>query len=306
MNFSEIALKVLLIIKNKKLTNAQFWKTFSNIESVENLYNTEFNTLSYNVNSILSILKTEGIDGFVCCFDDEFPLLSSRIRGGDRPVLLLYKGDISLLKSNKNVAVIGLIDPDTEIEKREKATVKYFVEKGYNVVSGLAKGCDSIAHYTCLENGGKTIAILPTTIGNLYPKENQNLANQIVLKGGLLISEYFDEPENRYEAINRFVERDRLQAFFSNAVVLIASYRNGEGDSGSRHAMKKAKKYGITRFVMYKDMNSNNKKFGLNYDILKENDGAVILSPDTIKKFLINSTNDESPNETKYKQIGLF
>ena len=137
------------------------------------------------------------------------------------------------------------------------------------IVSGLAAGCDSIAHKSCLEMNGKTIAILPSPISKIYPAENKKLAEDIVKKGGLLISEYYKEPKSRFEAVNRFIERDRLQAMFSKAIILIASYRKGEGDSGSRHAMEAAKKYEIDRYVTYNSKtDENNKKFSLNKDLL--------------------------------------
>ena len=55
-----------------------------------------------------------------------------------------------------------------------------------------------------------------------------------------------------------------MQALFSKAVVLIASYRKGEGDSGSRHAFEKAKEYGKKRLVMYREKNADDLQFGLN------------------------------------------
>ena len=56
-------------------------------------------------------------------------------------------------------------------------------KKGYVVVSGLALGCDSIAHKTCVETGGKTIAVLPTSCDNIQPSSNKLLAEKIVQSG---------------------------------------------------------------------------------------------------------------------------
>ena len=137
------------------------------------------------------------------------------------------------------------------------------------VVSGLARGCDTIAHKTCLTRNGKTIAILPTTFDDLYPKENKKLASVIIENGGLVITEYVNKQQNKYEGIRRFIERDRLQAMFSKAVILIASFRQGQGDNGSRHAMQKAKEYGKLRYVMFNQkMDLNKEIFGLNQDLL--------------------------------------
>jgi DNA processing protein len=209
---------------------------------------------------------------------------------------LFYRGDLSLLSNlNKNVAVIGLIDPDEEIIKRETVIVKSLVKNDLVIVSGLAKGCDTIAHKTCLETNGKTIAILPSQLSKVHPAENRDVAEKIVKKGGLLISEYYKDAASKYEAINRFVERDRLQAMFSKAIILIASYRKGEGDSGSRHAMEVARKYGIERYAMYNSrIDENNMRFGLNKDLVSSKgvDQVKVLKPSSIG--LIKSL--ENPN----------
>ena len=225
------------------------------------------------------------------------------------PEFLFYRGDITLLNKesfSRNVAVIGLINPTNEIIERERRIVAELVSRGANIVSGLALGCDSISHITCLENSGKTIAILPSQINKIVPADNTALAEEIVARGGLLLSEYFTPPDswNKYDALNRFVERDRLQAYFSNSILLIASYRHvkdGEPncypndgikrDSGARHAMKFAKDIGRKRYVMYSEKSDgNNEMFDLNKEIIQESDGdkltAKVVSPALIDEML--------------------
>ena len=103
------------------------------------------------------------------------------------------------------------------------------------------------------------------------------MAHKIVDNDGLIISEYVSEPKNRYESVKRFIERDRLQALYSKAVVLIASFRKGEGDSGSRHAFEKAKQYGKKRLVMYRESDSNDLMFGLNKEYVVQGEKIVTL-----------------------------
>ena len=184
---------------------------------------------------------------------------------------------------DSNVAIIGVLTPTKDIEVREQKIVKEVAKNNLTIVSGLAKGCDTIAHKTCLENNGKTIAILPTTFDNIYPKENTDIVDEIIKKDGLVITEYITEPQNKFERIKKFIDRDRLQAMFSKAVVLIASYTQGNGDCGSRHAMQKAKEYEKTRFVMFDErVDNNNPIFELNKQQIK--DGAIILTNKTIKE----------------------
>ena len=288
MKYSDIGLRVLAakecgIVK----TNAQFWGTFADRE--------KFNKVVLNDDRVIKTLEkisseldsTDSAEGIICAYDDDFPFINRKVKNnGDKPYLLFYRGDLSLLNDlNKNIAVIGLTDPDEEIIKRETDIVRRLVKNDLVIVSGLAIGCDTIAHKTSLETNGKTIAILPSQLGKVYPTENRDLAEEIVRKGGLLVSEYYKDADSKYEAINRFIERDRLQAMFSKAIILIASYRKGEGDSGSRHAMEAARKYEIERYAMYNSkMDEDNKRFGLNKDLVnsKGADQVKILMPSSI------------------------
>lgn len=221
----------------------------------------------------------DSIDGVVAIGDVNFPTIRGAVKPADQPFALFYKGDISLLrKENLNIAVIGVLNPDDKIELTERMVTAEIIKHGATIVSGLALGCDTIAHTTALEQSGKTIAILPGTLNSIIPKENIELAERIVAEGGLLISEYYEAPKSRNDMISRFVVRDRLQALFSDAVLLAASYApNNQGnDSGARHAMEKAKIYGIKRGVIYNDAKHRfNPMYDLNRIILS-NDSSVI------------------------------
>lgn len=272
---SNLAIKLYAMVKNCIIkSNAVFWREFSKEKIQEfdiDIFATEKELQEKSLN-------------VVCAFDDNFPKIENNLKNSEKPFLFVYKGNIELLSdTDKNVAVIGVLSPTSDIESREQKIVKELATNKLAVVSGLARGCDTIAHKTCLTCEGKTIAILPTTFDDLYPKENEILANNIIKSGGLVITEYVNKPRNKYEGIKRFIERDRLQAMFSKAVILIASFRQGQGDSGSRHAMEKAKKYGKLRYVMFNQKTDLNKEiFGLNQDLL--NDKVIILTEKTIKE----------------------
>ena len=287
MKYSDLALKVLAakecgIIK----TNAQFWGSFANRKEFEEEIS-KVESVAKTMQKITNEIDSyETDEGFICIFDDEFPVLNRKIKNnGDKPYILFYKGNLSLLNDlNNNIAVIGLLDPDEEIIKRESEVIKRLVENELVIVSGLAAGCDTIAHKACVEAAGKTIAILPTQISKIIPAANRDLAEEIINEGGLLLSEYYKDPTTKHEVINRFIERDRLQAMFAKAIILIASYRKGEGDSGSRHAMEAARRYEIERYVMYNHKtDENNSKFGLNKDLFD------LKSPDKVKILQSNS-----------------
>lgn len=272
--YSKTAVKIYAAKQHGLIkSNAHFRREFGNRESISRL---EQDTGYYEQ------YLTENDISLVCAFDENFPALPPCVKPGDKPCLFAYKGDISLLSDrSKNTAVLGVLTPTTDIIERERKIVELLVQGGLNVLSGLARGCDTVAHRRCIDLGGKTVAFLPTALDDIYPKENTSLAQQIVRSGGLVITEYIAPHANRYEHIKRFIERDRLQAMFAANVILIASYAKGQGDSGSRHAMQKATEYGAARYVMYNRYTDTALPiFALNRRLV--DDGAEILTPKAI------------------------
>lgn len=254
MKISPIALKIWAVQQatNQIKSRASFHNTWKTADSFLAMMD-DIPHIDEAVHSLsVAVDDMDWMDGAVCCFDTEFPVVNVNAPNGDCPYLLFYKGDLSLLNDlNRNVAVIGYTTPTDEQIARESKIVEQLVYHNQHIVSGLAKGCDGIAHTICMDCGGKTIAILPSPLNSIFPAAHRDMAQRIVETGGLIITEYYDEPHSRHEAINRFVERDRLQALFAKAVILIASYEGRDGDSGSRHAMAKANKYGHMACVMY-------------------------------------------------------
>ena len=311
MRYSDIAMQILAakecgIIKS----NAKFWKLQKDSKDFNELL-----SRSQEIQDMIARICEQNLflkddEGFICAYDKDFPIINVNAKNSDKPYLIFYKGDISLLRNlNSNVAVIGHISPTDDVENRERVVVNQLVKNNLNIVSGLAKGCDAIAHRGCLESGGKTIAILPTTLQKISPAVNRKLAEDIVKDGGLLLTEYYREPKGRQETIKRYIERDRLQALFSKAIILIASYKKDEGDSGSRHAMESARQFDIPRYVMYNaEMDTEDKQFGLNKQLLADETNIKILSKTSIEEIKIvdNVLLDRESEVCSGIQIKLF
>lgn len=229
-------------------------------------------------------LLGDAVDGVIGVGDENFPMISGNVKEADRPIALFYKGDISLIKKPAgNVAVIGLLAPSEQIKDDECLVVRKLVAQNMCIVSGLALGCDTIGHRETLDCGGKTVAFLSSPLTQVNPPSNRSLAEEIVEKGGLLVTEYFRDVTSKREFIGRYAERDRLQAMFASAVILAASYSEVDSkwdrkkDSGSRFAMRKAAEYGVARYVIYDE-----KRDALNpmYNLSREEiaKGAKIIS----------------------------
>ncbi len=249
----------------------------------------EFEEKRQNIRKQLQSLSG-AMDGVLSVGDPSFPAHRGKVKNSEKPVTLFYRGDLRLLeKQNKNVAVIGLLNPDKETEDFEQRVVAGLVSNGATIISGLAFGCDSIAHRQALLSEGKTVAILPSPITEILPKGNKELAEEIVRNDGLLVSEYYKKASSRMELNGRYLERDRLQALFSDCVVLAASYAENDmgNDSGARHAMKYALDYSIPRAVMYDvKFNEGNPKYDLCRQLIREDDRIIVIRGDNVQESL--------------------
>lgn len=317
MKYTENALNILTVRSYKGIGNAWIVKNLKGNESVDTIVTLlnktikgkqtdveEFERLKRNFENKLVAKFENCCDGFVALGDKNFPQHRGIVKDSKKPVFLFYKGDINLLSiENKNISVIGLLTPEGDIEERERKIVDQFVGNGATIVSGLAFGCDSIAHKQALDSNGKTVAILPSPLNNILPARNKGLAFQIVEEGGLLVTEYGNDFKSQMELSSRYKERDRLQALFCDTIVLAASYAQNSAerwkmfgqklDSGARLAMGFAKDYNIPRAVMYDQItDENNPMFDLNRDLIKEQKDITILTKDnyieTIEKIMNN------------------
>lgn len=220
-----------------KLGDEYIKKIISNQKSIDALKN-NFLSAQSRADADLEGFRNMGIeiiDYFHPSYPDSYRLLE------DYPIFLYCKGNVNLLKSLDNIAVIGTREVSEVGTKIARGTAAYFAQKGYTIVSGLAKGVDAVAHRAALEVRGKTIAVL-IDVGKIYPKENLELANQIISQDGLLIAE--NRP-NSFQGKNAFVLRDRLQSGLSLAIFPIETDIIG----GTMHTVKYAKKQGRLNFV---------------------------------------------------------
>lgn len=104
------------------------------------------------------------------------------------PPVLFVKGDVSVF-SRHAVGVVGTRHPTAYGRGVTAAITRELVEQGLVIVSGLALGIDTVAHQTCIEAGGRTIAVLGCGIDQLYPRSNRILAEKII-ETGAIVSEF--------------------------------------------------------------------------------------------------------------------
>lgn len=126
---------------------------------------------------------------FYCTKDDKkYPVQLSNIKNS--PAVIYYKGNIEIANRYKNIAIIGSRKCSEYGRQLSYDAGKYMAENGITVVNGLALGCDEYALRGALDSNGKCIVWLPCGLDNIQPKVNRKLAEEIIEKGGCLLSEY--------------------------------------------------------------------------------------------------------------------
>ncbi|MGV2620042.1 DNA-processing protein DprA [Halobacillus sp. ACCC02827] len=158
----------------------------------------------------------------VTWFDRHYPPLLRTIP--DPPLILYLQGDASLLHPFRPLSVIGTRKPSKYAYPAMTSVLVPLIEKGFTIISGMAKGIDQYAHQLAVENKGRTIAVLGSGFHHVYPRNNESLYRTLA-ETQLVISEYPpDQPPKKYH----FPERNRIISGLSTATFVVeARLRSG-------------------------------------------------------------------------------
>lgn len=253
--------------------------------------------------SVFQKSEENGI-GIVSFLDKDFPvnLKFTTVDNKEKmPLILYYKGDIAKLNTHKAVAIIGTrkVLPDGILAGQYTACL--LANENYNIVSGLALGCDTVAHQGALEaQSGFTTAILAHGLDTVYPKKNQALAQQILDKGGVLLSEY---PTGTPLRSPQLVARDRLQAALGDATIVIHTAIKG----GTMYAANATVENNKPLFVInYKNEQMNNHENVQGNFYLQQDKGAIALSSDNLEQVKIQIQKRSDLKSKQTIQTKLF
>jgi len=136
------------------------------------------------------------------------------------PAVLYFRGNL-LPQDDLAVAVVGSRNATIYGRQVTEKLVFDLSKNGLTIVSGLARGIDSVAHRSAVESGGRTIAVLGSGLDNIYPPENRRLAEEI-FKNGALVSEFplgFPALPNNFTARNRIISGLSLGVLVTEAAV---------------------------------------------------------------------------------------
>ena len=195
------------------------------------------------------------------------------------PAIIYYKGANPNEGFDKAIASIGTRKPTHFGFNAINYLIPQWVNEGFAIISGLALGVDRLSHIACLAENGKTIAVLAHGLDKVYPASNKKLAEQILLCGGILLSEY---PIGTELTNFRFVRRNRLIVGLSKVTVAMECEENG----GSMRSVRFAQKQNCPIFCPSPGNNPTEAQSGLKY-ILENKIGQEITGGTDYEKVIL-------------------
>jgi DNA processing protein len=171
----------------------------------------------------------------------EYP---QKLRDADHPIELLYFQGLWDLVNARCVAIVGTREPSDEGRLRTAKLVRLLTADGYTIVSGLARGVDTIAHSTAIDAGGFTIAVLGTPITECYPPENRELQRYIADKHLVISQVPIVRYSQQHVRVNRyfFPERNATMSALTEATIIVEAGETSGTLVQARHALKQKRK----------------------------------------------------------------
>ncbi|HXX58471.1 MAG TPA: DNA-processing protein DprA [Thermodesulfovibrionales bacterium] len=178
----------------------------------------------------LALLNRSGAR-VVTCKDPDYPDLLRQVENG--PVLLYVRG--SMREEDRfAVAIVGSRKPTHYGRVVTEKLSSELAGAGFTVVSGMARGIDTIAHVGSLTSGGRTVAVLGSGIDTAYPPENRGLMEKIA-ESGYVVSEF---PLGTKPNRENFPIRNRLISGLSLGVLVVEATRESGSLITAQHALE--------------------------------------------------------------------
>jgi DNA processing protein len=166
----------------------------------------------------------------------------NEVEAKNTPEMLHIAGDADLVRYGRRVSVVGSRTVSAEGQRRAASLVEQLVEGGLIIVSGLAKGVDTIAHTTAIASGGRTVAVLGTPLDKYYPAANKAL-QQTIMTQHAAVSQF---PSGYPPTPKNFPMRNRTMALLTDATIIVEA---GE-KSGTRHQGWEALRLGRAVYLL--------------------------------------------------------
>lgn len=270
--------ELLCHIRSNDLSLEEFF-SFSEIKlkNALNINSTDFLDASIRDQALQTALKEElfiNKHNIKTLFveDSDYP---TRLEACAEPPLLLYVlGDCDL-NAEEALAVVGTRNITSHGADSERKIISELAQylPDVCIVSGLAFGTDAIAHSSALDFGCPTIAVVAHGLDTIYPAANRDLARRIIKNGGAIVSEY---PSGTTPYRGRFLERNRIIAWMSDATLIVESKMRGGAMSTANHAFNENRDV----FAIPGRL-SDEKSEGCN-NLIRKNKASLVMSANDI------------------------
>jgi len=168
---------------------------------------------------------------------DRHPYIQPLLRLHKVPKNIFFRGTLPETRV-PSVAIVGTRKPTAYGKEVTHTLAADLARRGVIIISGLALGTDSIAHRACLEAGDITLAVMANSVERTYPRTHTALAEQILEKGGALLSEY-EPPTNPRDY--QFLARNRIVSGLADAVLITEAAERSGTLSTAAHALEQGK-----------------------------------------------------------------
>lgn len=228
MTYKELA-NWIMLSEYKKITNKkkiELLGTYQDINKICNILKIESNL---KIDNCIKYMEEINIR-VVTFFDEDYPQQLKNLY--DAPIVIYAIGNYKILNDQNKIAVIGARKASNYGINIARQIGKFLSKNNIHTISGLALGIDVNSHIGVLtENyinsySGKAIAVIGNGLDNIYPYNNQELANRIINNGGCIISEYIVGTK---PLRNNFPARNRIISALSDKLVVVEAENEKSG-----------------------------------------------------------------------------
>lgn len=200
-----------------------------------------------------------------------YPYLLSQIK--DSPKILYAVGNLEILK-RKCIAIVGSRTPSNYGKEVAEKLAYNLAKQNIIIVSGLAKGIDSFAHIGAIKAKGKTVAVLAHGLDMIYPRENLDLAREIVKTGGAVLSEYKIGITPKKE---NFPKRNRIISGLSEGVIVVEAKERSGSLITANFALEQGRNlYAVPGNILSKNSTGTNKLISCGAEVITDIDNFII------------------------------
>jgi DNA processing protein len=238
-----------------------------------------------SVDAEMEKLESHRVNALVC-EDSDYPSRLKEIY--DYPPVLYVKGRLPA-EDEPCLAIVGTRRPTVYGRQVTEEIVTDLARSGITIISGLARGVDSVAHRAALDASGKTIAVFGSGLDIIYPSENAKLA-QAIVEHGALVSEY---PLGIKPKAENFPLRNRIMSGLSLGVLVVeAGARSGALITAQQAVEQNREVFAVPGSVLSPASQGTNRliqegaKLVRNHtDILQELNLTIVVQQAEIKEF---------------------